>query len=67
MILLRITTVSLFQNIRKQSASIEARLAEAEERRKAMESEKVKLVLERSGLEKHHRMRSASAMRRENK
>ena len=55
-------------NIKRQpSANIEARLAMAEERRKAQEEEKVKLVLERSGLERHGRMRSASARRREDK
>ena len=41
------------------------KLAEAELRRKELEDEKVKNVLERSGLERHGRMRSASAMRRE--
>ena len=40
-------------------------MAEAELRRKELEEEKVKTVLERSGLERHGRMRSASAMRRE--
>ena len=43
------------------------RLAEAEERRKAQAEEKVKKVIEHSGIEKHERMRSASAMRRERK
>lgn len=56
------------QTIKRQpSANIEARLALAEERRKAQEEEKVKSVLERSGLERHGRMRTASARRRENK
>ena len=41
------------------------KLAEAEVRRKELEEEKVKTVLERSGLERHGRMRSASAYRRE--
>ena len=41
------------------------KLAEAELRRKELEEEKVKTVLERSGLERHGRMRSASANRRE--
>lgn len=40
-------------------------MAEAELRRKELEEEKVKTVLERSGLERHGRMRSASAMKRE--
>ena len=44
-----------------------ARLREAEERRRAVEEEKVKVVMERSGLERHGRLRSASALRRENK
>ena len=43
------------------------RLAEAEERRKAQAEEKVKQVIERSGIEKHENRRSASAMRRERK
>lgn len=54
-------------NIRKPSAHLESRLAEAESRRKAVEEERVKNVLERSGLERHGRMRSASALRRDNK
>lgn len=44
---------------------LDVKLAEAELRRKELEEEKVKSVLERSGLERHGRMRSASAMRRE--
>ena len=44
---------------------LEAKLAEAELRRKELEEEKVKIVLERSGLERHGRMRSASAYKRE--
>ena len=55
------------QNIRKPSARLETRLADAEERRRAAEEEKVKAVLERSGLERHGRLRSASALRRERK
>ena len=44
---------------------IEKKLAIAEERRKAAEEEKVKTVLERSGLERHGRMKSASAYERQ--
>ena len=44
---------------------IEKKLAVAEERRKAAEEEKVKTVLERSGLERHGRMKSASAYERQ--
>ena len=44
-----------------------ARLAEAEERRRHNTEEKMKQVLERSGVERHGRMRSASALRRENR
>merc|ERR1711879_529000 len=46
--------------IKKTSLKLETKLAEAELRRKELEEEKVKTVLER-----HGRMRSASAMRRE--
>ena len=41
------------------------KLAEAEVRRKELEEEKVNNVMERSGLERHGRMRSASAYKRE--
>ena len=44
---------------------LETKLAEAELRRKELEEEKVKHVMERSGLERHGRMRSASAYKRE--
>ena len=44
---------------------IEKKLAVAEERRKAAEEERVKTVLERSGLERHGRMKSASAYERQ--
>ena len=44
---------------------IDKKLAIAEERRKAAEEEKVKTVLERSGLERHGRMKSASAYERQ--
>ena len=44
---------------------IEKKLAIAEERRKAAEEEKVKTVLERSGLDRHGRMKSASAYERQ--
>lgn len=64
---LQCTRCVLFQNIRKPSARLESRLAEAEERRKAVEEEKVNKVVERSGIERHGRLRSASAMRREQK
>ena len=53
------------QTIKKTSLKLETKLAEAELRRKELEEEKVKTVLERSGLERHGRMRSASAMKRE--
>jgi len=53
--------------IRKPSAKIDQRLAEAESRRKELEESKVKSVIERSGLERHSKLRSASALRRENK
>ncbi len=55
------------QSIRKPSARLETRLADAEERRRAAEEEKVKKVMEHSGLEKHGRLKSASAARRENR
>ena len=42
-----------------------ARLEEAEERRKAQSEAKLKVVRETTGLERHNRMRSASATRRE--
>merc|ERR1711997_1451002 len=51
--------------IRRPSMQIEKKLAIAEERRKAAEEEKVKTVLERSGLERHGRMKSASAYERQ--
>ena len=54
-----------FQTIRRPSMQIEKKLAIAEERRKAAEEEKVKTVLERSGLERHGRMKSASAYERQ--
>ena len=41
------------------------KLAEAEVWRKELEEEKVNNVMERSGLERHGRMRSASAYKRE--
>ena len=41
------------------------KLAEAEVRRKELEEEKVNNVMERSGLERHGKMRSASAYKRE--
>ena len=44
---------------------LEKKLAQAELRRKELEEEKVKNVLERSGVERHGRMRSASAYKRE--
>ena len=44
--------------------TLEQRLAIAEERRKAVEEEKMKAVKERTGLDRHGRMRSASALRR---
>ncbi len=42
-----------------------SKLAEAEERRKQLSEEKMKVVRETTGLERHNRMRSASATRRE--
>ena len=42
-----------------------ARLEEAEERRRAQSEAKLKAVRETTGLERHGRMRSASATRRE--
>ena len=53
------------QTIKRPNIKLEAKLAEAELRRKELEEEKVKTVLERSGLERHGRLRTASAMRRE--
>ena len=53
------------QTIKRPNIQLEAKLAEAELRRKELEEEKVKQVLERSGVERHGRMRSASAMKRE--
>ena len=44
---------------------IEEKLAIAEARRKAVEEEKVKIVLERSGIEKHGRLKSASQYERQ--
>lgn len=55
----------LSQNIRRPHIQIEEKLAIAEERRKAAEEEKLKTVLERSGLERHGRLRSASAYERQ--
>ena len=49
----------------RPSIQIDKKLAIAEERRKAAEEEKVKTVLERSGLERHGRMKSASAYERQ--
>ena len=40
-------------------------MEQAEVRRKELEEEKVKTVLERSGLDRHNRLRSASAYQRE--
>ena len=55
----------LFQTLRKPSGDMRARLEEAEERRKAQSEAKLKAVRETTGLERHNRMRSASATRRE--
>ena len=62
---MKVSFFSQLQTIKKTSLKLETKLAEAELRRKELEEEKVKTVLERSGLERHGRMRSASAMRRE--
>ena len=53
----------LFQTIRRglSEGQLETKLAEAEIRRKELQEEKVKQVMEHSGLERHGRMRSASA------
>lgn len=53
------------QTLKKAPLELETKLAEAELRRKELEEEKVKMVLERSGLERHGRMRSASGYKRE--
>ena len=62
-----IMTLSPFelQTIKRPSLKLETKLAEAELRRKELEEEKVKTVLERSGVDRHGRMRSASAYKRE--
>ena len=51
----------MFQKIRRPEGQLETKLAEAELRRKELQEEKVKQVMEHSGLERHGRMRSASA------
>jgi len=51
--------------IKRPKVELEVKLAEAEVRRKELEEEKVNNVMERSGLERHGRMRSASAYKRE--
>merc|ERR1712141_64058 len=55
----------LFQKIRRPEGQLETKLAEAELRRKELQEEKVKQVMDHTGLERHGRMRSASAYRRE--
>ena len=55
----------LFQTIKRPKVELEVKLAEAEVRRKELEEEKVNNVMERSGLERHGKMRSASAYKRE--
>ena len=60
-----IRTLVIFQTLRKPSGDMRARLEEAEERRKAQSEAKLKVVRETTGLERHNRMRSASATRRE--
>ena len=59
------STTATFQTRRKPSGDMRARLEEAEERRKAQSEAKLKVVRETTGLERHNRMRSASATRRE--
>ena len=54
-----------FQTIKRPKVELEVKLAEAEVRRKELEEEKVNNVMERSGLERHGKMRSASAYKRE--
>lgn len=51
--------------LKKAPVQIETKLAEAEQRRKALEEEKIKTVLEHSGLDRHGRLRSATASARE--
>ena len=63
--MIKISLFCFFQTIRRPSIQIDKKLAIAEERRKAAEEEKVKTVLERSGLERHGRMKSASAYERQ--
>ena len=56
----------MFQKIRRPEGQLETKLAEAELRRKELQEEKVKQVMDHTGLERHGRMRSASAYRYQN-
>ena len=51
--------IYLLQTIKRPKVELEIKLAEAVVRRKELEEEKVDNVIERSGLERHGKMRSA--------